>query len=587
MPHVPASALFSARDASGWTLPGAVRKVTRMNLGEILLLAQVPGQGPYVNLLKIAVVVGLLFLWALAAQWVDRDTNVVKTKREQWNVIVISGAFVGFVALFAPPWPGYLFFAGIAAWLLLAGGALLAYVVHRNGRVIPENRVLTPAHIKQLLGGEKADKAADDKGLRVRLNDHAGKTIPFPQEPEAAKDYEAAQDFLFDLLWRRAADIDMVSGKEKFRVMYRVDGVAAEVPDGIPAEQGERVLRFLKKAAGLNVEEIRRPQTGRIQAALLSHNGDLGYSEVQTSGTTAGERLRLRVQSGPVLRKIDALGIPPQRLESIREMQKRDHGLILVSSPPQSGLTTTQYALLRTHDAYMENIHTLERRKLCELDNMTQRIYEGANADVNFARMLQSILRREPDIVLVGECEDRETAQIAARAAAEDRRIYMGMVARDSFDALGKFVSYVDDPKLAAKALTGVTAQRLVRVLCTNCREAYRPDAATLKKLNLPADKIEQFYRPPTQQAVDKKGRPVVCLNCQGSGYVGRTGVFEVLKIDDAVRALIAEGAPIDRIKMQCRKSRMYYLQEEGLLKVIDGTTSMNEVLRALRPEGE
>lgn len=572
---------------SGWTLAETLRKVTRMIAGEFLALAAVPGTGPYVNLIKIAVVIGLLFLWALAVEWVDKDTNVVKTKREQWNVIVLSGGFVGFLALFVPPWPGYLFLAGVAAWLLIAGGALLAYVVHRNGRVIPANRVLSPSHFKRLLGGEKSEKAVDEKGQRVRLGDHAGKFIAFPQEPNAAKDFEAAQDFLYDLLWRRAADIDIVAGKEKYRVMYRVDGVGSEVPDGLPTEQGERVVRFLKKAAGLNVEEVRRPQTGRLQLALLSHQGDVGYSEVQSSGTTAGERLRIRVQSGPVLRKLDDLGIPPARLETIREMIKQPHGLLMVTAPPHNGLTTTQYAMVRTHDAYMENIHTLERRKLCDLDNMTQRIYEGTNADVNFARMLQSILRREPDIVLVGECEDRETAQVASRSAAEDRRIYMGMVAKDCFDALGRYIGYLDDPKLAAKAIKGVTNQRLIRILCTNCREAYRPDAATLKKLNLPAEKIEQFYRPPTQQMVDKKGRPIVCPNCQGSGYVGRTAVFEVLKVDDAVRQLIAEGAPIDRIKMQCRKSRMYYLQEEGLLKVIDGTTSMNEVLRALRPEGE
>jgi type II secretory ATPase GspE/PulE/Tfp pilus assembly ATPase PilB-like protein len=230
----------------------------------------------------------------------------------------------------------------------------------------------------------------------------------------------------------------------------------------------------------------------------------------------------------------------------------------------------------------MNNIYALERRKLVDLDNVTQNVYEGANSDVNFARMLQTILRREPDIVLVDNCEDRETARIASRAAAEDRKIYMGIQAKDCFDALSKYVALLEDHAMAAKALIGVTNQRLMRVLCKDCREAFVPDEATLKKLNLPAEKIERFYRPPSDQKLDRKGKPVLCATCQGTGYVGRVGVFEVMAVDPAVAALIAEGAPMNRIKAQCRKNKMYYLQEEGLLKVIDGTTSMNEVLRCL-----
>ncbi|MDO8630164.1 MAG: ATPase, T2SS/T4P/T4SS family, partial [Phycisphaerales bacterium] len=191
-------------------------------------------------------------------------------------------------------------------------------------------------------------------------------------------------------------------------------------------------------------------------------------------------------------------------------------------------------------------------------------------------------LRREPDIVLVGECEDRETARIAGHSAAEDRKVYMGLPAKDSFDALGKFLTLLEDNALAAKALIGVINQRLVRVLCTECREAFQPDAAMLKKLNLQADKIERFYRPPTEQKLDRKGKPILCPNCQGSGYVGRIGVFEVMEIKPEITALIAEGAPLNRIKAECRKKKMYYLQEEGLRKVIDGITSMNEVIRCL-----
>jgi len=342
------------------------------------------------------------------------------------------------------------------------------------------------------------------------------------------------------------------------------------------------MFRFFKKLAGLNVEEIRRPQSGRIQASLLSHEGEPPRVEVRTSGTTAGERLSLHIQSGPVLLRFPDLGMAPLRLEQVKQFVGKSHGLFLMSAPPRNGLTSTQYAVLRSHDAYMNNIHALERKKLIDLDNVTQQVYEGNNADVNYARMLQTVLRREPDIVLVGDCEDRETAKIATRAAAENRKIYLGIQAKDSFDALGKYLTLVEDNALAAKALLGITNQRLIRVLCKDCREAFTPDAPTLKKLNLPADKIERFYRPPTEPKLNKRGKEIICQTCQGTGYVGRTGVFEVLVVDPTVAKLIAEGATIEKIKAQCRKNKMHYLQEEALLKVIDGTTSMNEVLRCL-----
>lgn len=553
------------------------------------LLAAVPDSGLYVNAIKIAIVVVLLLGWAAAAQWVDRDTDVVKTKREQWNVIVMSGSFVGFLVLFLAPWRGTgLFAAGLGLAILIIGGGIMAYVVHRNGRVVPAARVLTPDHLRQLLSGGKDKKSkVQDKGQRVRIADHAGKPQMLPDEQEDALDYQATQDMLYDLLWRRASDVDMLAGKEKYRLVYRIDGVATERPEGIPPEDGERVMRYLKRTAGLNVEEIRRPQTGRIQAALLAHAGSMGYTEVHTSGTTAGERLRLKFATGPTVLRSPELGLAPARLEALNGIIAKHTGMLIVSSPVHAGLTTTAYAVLKSHDAYMQNIHALERRPLCDLDNITQRTYEGNNADVNYARMLQSVLRREPDIVFVAECEDRETAQIASRAAAEDRKIYLGVVAKDCFDALSKYLTFLDDPALAAKALVGVINQRLIRKLCTDCREAYKPDPAVLKRLNLPADKIDKFYRPPTEPLLDKKGREIICPNCQGTGYVGRTGVFELLVVDPAITKLIAEKAPVERIKVQARTNRMLFLTEEAIEKVKDGTTGMDEVIRCLKDDGK
>lgn len=554
------------------------------------ILAAAPQSGPYVSLVKIGIVVALLFPWALGVQWVDRDTDVVKTKREQWNLIVVSGAAAGYFVLFVPPlWSGSLFVVGLAFWMLLAAGPMVAYVIHRNGRVLPTAQILTIGHVKRLIAGSKGKRrTVKDKGQLVRMADHNGDALSMPDDDDDALGYQAAQDFLYKILWRRASAADLAPGKESYRLVYRVDGVATEDRDGISSENGEKIFRYLKKIAGLNVEEIRRPQKGKICAALLSHDGDPPGMEVQTSGTTVGEKLRLQMDSEKKLLRIHEIGLPQQRLDQItKNILSKSHGMFVLSATPQNGLTTSQYAILRSHDAYMHHIHTLERHVLLEIDNVTQQIFEGANTDVNFARMLQSVLRREPDIVLVGECEDAETAQIATRAASEHRKIYLGMRANDCFDALTQVVKMVNDNALVAKALVGVMNQRLIRKLCDQCREAYHPEPATLKKLNLPAEKIERFYRPPPEPKVDKKGKEIICPSCHGTGYVGRTGLFELMTIDNTIRQMIAEGAPASRIKAQCRKNKMYYLQEEGLLKVIDGTTSMNEVLRCLRANGK
>ncbi len=550
-----------------------------------LILGNINDVSTYVNLYKIGTVVLLLIGWAAGSQWIDRDTNTVKTKREQWNLIVMSGAVVGFFVLLVAPWYGILFFVGVAFWLLIAGGAMIAYIIHRNGRVVPAARILTIGHAKRLVRGDPSKKrVSKNKGQRIILRDHEDNAVDWPEDPDEDAAFEAVQEFLHELLWRRATEAELIAGKERYELAYRIDGVGTKNSDGLPPETGERVLRFLKRIAGLNVEEIRRPQTGKIRTALLSHAGDPGITEVRTSGTTAGERLRLRIEGGAVLKRIHELGIHPQRMEILKtEVLGKSTGLLLIGAPPGHGLTTTQYAVLRGHDAYMHNIHALERRSMLDLDNITQQVYEGGNANVSYARMLQTVLRREPDIIMVDECEDKETALVAARAAAMDRKIYLAIHAKDCFESLSKFLGFLGDNRLAAKALRGVLAQRLVRLLCNDCREAFKPDTATLKKLNLPADKIERFYRPPSEPKRDRRGKEIPCQNCQGSGYHGRVGVFELLPVGEAITKLIEAGAPVSKIKAQARKNRMYYIQEEGLLKVIEGTTSMNEVLRCLR----
>ncbi|MHC4064116.1 MAG: ATPase, T2SS/T4P/T4SS family, partial [Planctomycetota bacterium] len=551
----------------------------------VALLGQSAGPGEYFNLIKVGIFAAFFVGWAYVCQWVDRDTDAVKTNREQWNAIVLSGGITGLAVWLLLPWSGVAkFVLGLAFWLLLSGGAALAYVFHRNGRVVPLGRVLTWHHIKQVVGGGAARKKKQrvDKGQRVRLADAEGHAVEKPADPEEYDRYSAAQELLFDVFWRRTTDADLLVGKDRVRLVYRIDGVALEQENRLSLEEAEGVIVYLKGLAGLNPKERRRPQVGRIRAAPLAAGGEPPLVEVHSSGSTAGERLRLRIHASESCKRLGELGLNKRDCEKLKELIKIQTGLVIISGVKQSGVTCTQYAIIRDHDAFMQNLHSLERAPLLELDNITQNKYAGTDRDVSYARQLQSVLRREPDVVLIGECGDRETAQIACRAAAGERKVYLAIEGKGAFEALERFRQLVDDHALVSKALLGVTNQRLVRVLCPACRQAFRPEERLLKKLNLPAGDVE-FHRPPTEPTLDRKGSEIICQTCQGTGYVGRTSVFEIMVADEEVSKLLADGAPIQRIRDQCRRARMHDLRRAGLQKVYDGVTSLDEILRALR----
>jgi type II secretory ATPase GspE/PulE/Tfp pilus assembly ATPase PilB-like protein len=542
----------------------------------------------YTSLPKIIAVLALFVGWCLAVQWADRDVERInKPRREWWNLLIMGAGGGGVGILLLIPWPGAAFFLGLAFWAILAGAPLLAYVVHRNGRVGQSQRVLTAEHFKRLMAGKTGAKAdREDRGIRVRLVDHEGNTLSKPADPEDRERFDVAQDFLFDMLWKRSTDADLLIGNDSVRVVYKIDGVPAEQENGLTPDSAEKLLVFLKESAGLSVEERRRPQSGMMRAGLLGSVSKPERLDVITSGSTKGERVRLRVNRTQGLMALEDLGFSEPVLKRFRASVERESGLVIVSGPRESGITTTEYATLRAHDAYLQNVYTLETSPMQDLDNINQQVHDPTKTDVSYARMLQTILRREPDVVLIDRCEDRETAQLACRAAVE-KKIYMTVRATNSVDALTRLQALVEDNRLLANALLAVVSQRLVRVLCEACREAYKPDEQLLKKANMPADKIEHFYRPPSEPILDKKGRVIICQTCQNSHYVGRTGVFELLSVSDGVRKLLASGAPANQIKAQARAEKMRYLQEDGLLKVIAGKTSMAEIMRGLRADAK
>ncbi|UCD28941.1 MAG: Flp pilus assembly complex ATPase component TadA [Planctomycetota bacterium] len=548
-------------------------------------LAELPKPGGYTSWIRIVFILVTLFGWWSFCEWVDKDTqHLRRLNREMWNGIILGGGAVGFAIMLLLPWSTTgLFVAGFALWFVITVGVCCVYVVIRNGYVEANVRVFTPAHIKGwLLSLGKQKSKVLDAVERVRINSSKGEKVAVPTEPEQIKAYEAAQNLLFDALWRRATDVELLVGSSASELRYRIDGVLTLQDDLLSREESEGALNFIKNAASLDIEEKRRPQAGEVRCAISGVGGGMTEIEVQSSGTTKHEKLAMRIVGDENRLRVNDLGMPAKQVELFEKLINESKGLMVVSGPRRSGITTTLYAALRQHDAFMQNLLTLEIQPLMDMENITQHVYDSTKHEASYARQLQTVLRREPDVVMVSDCMDRETAHLAVTAGMI-KKIYMGIQARDSFEALKKLVSLAGDMDTVADSLLAVCCQRLVRKLCIACRQAYRPDRQLLKKANIPVDKIEHFYRTPPEGLVDSKGNPVLCSNCQGSGYFGRTGVFEILYIDDDIRESIRKGQPVNAIRAQARKNGMHYLQEVGLQKVIEGTTSMNEVLRALR----
>jgi type II secretory ATPase GspE/PulE/Tfp pilus assembly ATPase PilB-like protein len=298
--------------------------------------------------------------------------------------------------------------------------------------------------------------------------------------------------------------------------------------------------------------------------------------KVRTDGTTHGQRLQLHVVQELARTRLEDLGMPDDLRGRLEKINAVEAGLIIVSAPPGNGLTSTLYSLLRKHDAFMQQLATLESVVTVELENITQQTYRD---QTELTGQLGSLLRRDPDVVMLDGCKTPQTAKLICQAAGS-KNFLLGMGAENSFVALAKWIKVCGDRPTAVAPLRAITCQVLLRALCPDCREAYRPPQALLAKLNLPADRIEHFYRPPTRQLTDEKGKPVVCPTCRGTGYRGRTAAFELLEMTEAIRELIVQDASLSQIKSACRKNKMLYLQEQALRKVIAGATSIEEVVR-------
>ncbi len=534
------------------------------------LLLEAIEYGGYISVVKLIIFVAALFAWLPLIGWVQQDAKSVGTNDILWTGIVFASGAV--TSLFWLLMPVYL--VGFIIYLLATLGCGLAYVIHRNGQVAEFDRILTISHLMGMFSKKEKAQEEDRTFIFITANNNEV-PMPQPKTPEYFG-YKATMELLQDALWRRASEVIIAPGAESYSVIYSVDGAPLKQPEK-PKDLIENLTVFMKHLADLDVEERRKPQKGKFR--IFTQNNNIEW-EISTAGSTAGEQIKLKPITKEDIKRLSDIGLTENQYASVKKVFEQEQGVFIISGLKQTGVTTTFYAFLREHDAFLNSIVTLERHISVDLPNITQNVFTLSDTGTTtYAKKLLSIVRMEPDIVGVADCQDPETAQIACKAAKSGKIVYVTLDAENVLQAVGKWIKYVGDKKLVADTLLGITNQRLLRILCDQCKQAYEPNKELLRKFNISPEKANVLYRA-GKVVYDKRGKASPCDHCQETGFVGRTSIFEMILADDALKKVLRESKSLSEINAQFRRSKMLYLQEQALKRILAGDTSINEMVR-------
>ncbi len=403
-----------------------------------------------------------------------------------------------------------------------------------------------------------------------------------PAEWQGPRDLLEAQDeapiirlvnsLFYQASKERASDIHIEPFEQELLVRFRIDGILYDTLAPPKAIQPLLISR-IKIMAGLNIAEKRLPQDGRIRLKVAGKDIDIRVSVIPTA---FGERVVLRLlDRSSALLGVEELGLSGRNLTLVTRLIRQSHGIILVTGPTGSGKTTTLYAALSQINTSDKNIITIEDPIEYQLRGIGQ-MQVNPKIDLSFAAGLRSILRQDPDVIMIGEIRDSDTAEIAIQAALTGHLVFSTLHTNDSFGAVSRLLDMGIEPYLVSSSLLGVMAQRLLRRVCQDCRQAYSPSASEIGDLGL------------TSQAAH--GRPFYrsgpgCETCHGKGYRGRSGIHELLLFTDVTRALVMQRADAAAIRRAALENGMPTLRDDGAEKVLAGLTTVEEVVRVTQEE--
>jgi type II secretion system protein E len=404
-------------------------------------------------------------------------------------------------------------------------------------------------------------------------------------ELEIASDKEITEDdqeasvikFVNQIIWEafkdRATDIHFEPAEDELRIRYRIDGILHQtpMPPQLKRYQAALISR-IKVMSGMNIAEKRLPQDGRINVRIKGEEIDI---RVSTVPTVYGESVSLRLLTrGKIFLSLDKLGFAPAEENAIREIIIKPHGIFLVTGPTGSGKSTSLYAFLSSINSVTKRIITIEEPVEYELKGINQ-IAVRSDIGLTFAMGLRHILRQDPNVVMVGEIRDQETAEIAIRASLTGHLVFSTLHTNDAPSAFTRLIDMGIEPFLVASSVEAVMAQRLVRTICKHCKTEQKVDADYLRRIGFPAADI----------GTAKVWHGAGCEQCRQQGYQGRKGIYELLLVSEAIRPLIMNRSSATAIAQRAMEAGMRTLRNDGWIKVKGGETTIEEVLRVTQME--
>jgi len=398
------------------------------------------------------------------------------------------------------------------------------------------------------------------------------------QEPEDLLDasdeapiIRLVNQLIFQAVKDRASDIHIEPFERELVVRFRIDGILYDIVKP-PKRFQSIIVSRVKIMAELNIAEKRLPQDGRIRTKIAGKDVDIRVSVIPTA---FGERIVMRLlDRSATLLPLDQLGLAGQNLKIVQRLIHQSHGIILVTGPTGSGKTTTLYAALQKINSNDKNIITIEDPIEYQLHGVGQ-MQVNPKIDLTFATGLRSILRQDPDVILVGEIRDVETAEIAIHAALTGHLVFSTLHTNDSFGAVTRLVDMGIEPFLVSSSVIAVMAQRLIRRVCRGCAVAYVPSAEQLREIGIDRERGDAAIR---------RAGPG-CTQCKQTGYHGRVGIHELLVVDDEIRALVMKNADAATIRRSATARGMPTLREDGAQKVLEGLTTIEEVIRVTQED--
>lgn len=564
------STLVRAQDVMDWpAYPLSGHEITR-------------GTGHYFAWWKLLLLWLLYLLWVKTTDWINKDTQILKLNHALWNPV----NFFPFLAVFLIIAMSLPFPIGYAALLLSWIVPLGAYIFHRNSMVEEHDKVLTLSHFRHLLatGGRsmgmdiKTEKAAaHEKGAPVDFTAISAETESKNQAnmilARQSEGYVAAKNLVADAIDQRGEKIMLDTDAEQVTVRYNIDGVWHEA-DPIERETGDLIVEAFKHLSNADPAQRRERQAGEF---AIKYKNDKCRGHLVSQGTKTGERTIIDLVRDDIqFEDLNEAGMRGKLQEQLKAELAKTSGIMIFSSVPGGGLSTTVALAGKMADRYMRDFTSFQNEAKPEpvAENIS---IEPYNDKTSVAEQLQTLFRKDPDVIIVHDLSNQEILELTCKYAAKDKLVLATVRAKEAVEALLRVLLLKVPANTVAPLLNAVVNQRLIRKLCEECKEEYVPSPALLKKLGIPQGRVDKLYQPPTDEDLP------VCKACSGLGYYGRTSIYELLVVDDSVRKALMKQPKLEVLRQVAKQAGNRSLQDEGVLLVAQGITSLAELSRALK----